>query len=44
MKISPSETAREAFMGSPPMEFVARHSNLVLVRSKLACRWERSTI
>jgi hypothetical protein len=33
MKISPSETASEAFMGSPPMEFVARHSNLGLARS-----------
>ena len=27
MKISPFETASEAFMGSPPIEFAPRHSN-----------------
>jgi hypothetical protein len=32
-KISPSETASEAFMGSPPIEFVARHSNFGLARN-----------
>src|SRR6059036_2049340 len=33
MKISPSETASEAFIGSPPIEFVARHSNFGLARN-----------
>jgi hypothetical protein len=33
MKISPSETANEAFIGSPPIEFVARHSKFGLARS-----------
>jgi len=28
MKIAPSETASEAFMGSPPMELVAGHANV----------------
>src|SRR5712664_2460545 len=32
-KISPPETANEAFIGSPPIEFVARHSNFGLARN-----------